>query len=114
MKNLKKVVFGLVALIVAFGLVFTVSAFKAKKETRWFIYTQSDHPTNATDAKEPSNYTMLDANELPPCDGEQDLCAIRADVVSGQPDISGAVATAIDNYFAPSPSLDPLYIAEKN
>ncbi|WP_113651727.1 DUF6520 family protein [Pedobacter namyangjuensis] len=114
MKNLKKAGLGLAALVVAFGLAFSTSAFKAKKETRWFIYTQSDHPNNATDAKQPSNYTMLDAEELPPCEGEQDLCAIRADVVSGQPDISGSVATAIDNYFAPSPSLDPLYISEKN
>ena len=115
MKNLKKMLFGLAALVLAFGLVFSVSAFtKSEKETRWFVYSASDHPLTEAQAKNPANYTMLDAEEQPPCDGEQDLCAIRADVVSGQPDISGNLETAIESYFNSSSSPNPAYISEKN
>ena len=45
MKNLKKLMFGLAALVMAFGLVFSVSAFKksdAKKEILRYQYKNSD------------------------------------------------------------------------
>lgn len=113
-KKYKKLVYGFAALVLAFGLVFSMSAFKNKKETRWFVYSASDHPLNETQAKNPANYTMLGAEEQPPCDGEQDLCAIRADVVSGQPDISGNVESAIEAYFYTTPSVDAAYISQKN
>ncbi|WP_113652001.1 DUF6520 family protein [Pedobacter namyangjuensis] len=116
MKTLKNFM-PLLALVLGIGLVFTQSAFKSvasAQEERWFVYTASDHPTNVTDAKQPGNYTMLDLNELPACEGSEDLCAIRATVDAGQPDISGSVATAIDDYFDPSPQVDPAYLAIKN
>ncbi|MGJ1342185.1 MULTISPECIES: hypothetical protein [Sphingobacterium] len=77
MKNLKKLMFGLVALGLAFGLMFSVSAFKAKKAT--FTYWRYDLNTQVG-ARSGFNYTQITNPSAPGCDdGEEMPCVIQVD-----------------------------------
>lgn len=76
MKNLKKVVFGLVALIVAFGLVFTVSAFKKKRASIYWQYNLNVE----TGARSGYNYSPIGNPNSPGCDdGEEMPCVLQVD-----------------------------------
>ena len=72
--NFKKISLGLAALIVAFGLVFSMSAFTEKKSTDLaYQYTGND----ATGVVTPGNWTPIpyDENESA-CDAEGELVCI--------------------------------------
>ncbi|RZL13718.1 MAG: hypothetical protein EOO89_17085 [Pedobacter sp.] len=59
-----KILFGLVALCLAFGLVISVSAFKSKKDVHQYQYISSS--TLAADILDISNWQEVDAN-TPSC-----------------------------------------------
>ena len=78
--NFKKISLGLAALVIAFGLVFTASAFKTKsaKNTTMYYYFNSDQESDIDD---PGKWLPIDANDVPgaSCDGEDLSCVIRFD-----------------------------------
>lgn len=88
---------------------------------QWFVYVQSDHPTNLTEAKTPNYYQPTGSadpdDEL--CGGSSNLCAIWAetdetDPMNPVPLIAGqAVETAINNYFNLNQDNDS-FLREKN
>ena len=87
MKNLKKLIFGLVALVMAFGLLFSVSAFSSKESKRSYSYWQYE-PGSMTGIRTASNYTLVSEPVESPCEAGSDLpCVLR-------------VAAAIDNETA--------------
>ena len=73
MKNLKKLAFGLVALCLAFGLVFSVSAFKSKKSAtlkyRFIGINETDltNPLKWQDVSSEPNPEACDAGIELPC-----------------------------------------------
>lgn len=80
MKNLKKLAFGLVALCLAFGLVFSVSAFKSKSKTaKAYSYWRYDL-NQETGALSGFNYTKISNPDAPSCDDAEEIpCVIRVD-----------------------------------
>jgi len=79
MRNLKSLIFGLAALCLAFGLVFTVSAFKSKGTAQrapiYFLYDGDDY--TPTDFRDVDNWT----HESSPtsCGGSTNLCVLKVD-----------------------------------
>lgn len=94
MKNLKKLTFGLVALVMAFGLVFSVSAFKSKSSTKrtpvYFKYTGSNF--NETAYRNISNWEQTTAPEEEACFGNTNICILKVDTEN----LSGPGATMLD------------------
>ncbi len=67
--------FGLVALVMAFGLVFTVNATK-KKDSVYWQYTKNNH----TDIRDGYSYLPTTTPEAEECDPGNDLpCVIEVD-----------------------------------
>lgn len=74
-----KILFGLAALVIAFGLVFSLSAFKNKTSTKSFTYWQYE-PGTMTGIRDASNYTPIAAPNEQPCEEGDDLpCVLRVD-----------------------------------
>ncbi len=80
MNNLKKIMFSLAALVIAFGLVFSLSAFKGNsaKNTTMYYYFNSDQEADIDD---PNNWTPIDEVDVPnaSCDGADLSCVITFD-----------------------------------
>ncbi|WP_199119753.1 hypothetical protein [Pedobacter sp. ASV28] len=75
MKNLKSLIFGLAALCLAFGLMFSVSAFKKKTNVYW-QYTKNNH----TDIRDGYSYSQVTSPEAEACDPGNDLpCVLEVD-----------------------------------
>jgi len=86
MQNLKKMIFGLAALVVAFGLVFTASAFKSdakstQKAAMYWYEVSYDDPLNYPDGYIKSGTPIFDHAEQDqvesPCDEGNDLDCLR-------------------------------------
>lgn len=83
MKNLKKLTFGLVALVLAFGLVFSVSAFKdtTKKTALYWYKVSYDDPITYPDGYVKAGTPLFDYAEMSevesPCDEGSDLDCLR-------------------------------------
>lgn len=76
MKTLKSLTLGLAALVMVFGLVMSVSAFKAKKTS---IYWSYDLNTE-TGARSGYNYSPISNPSSPGCDdGEEMPCVLQVD-----------------------------------
>ncbi|MNK46502.1 hypothetical protein D3C87_652870 [compost metagenome] len=74
-----KILFGLAALVIAFGLIFTTSAFKSKTSTKSFTYWQYE-PGTMTGIRDASNYTPIAEPIEQPCESGEDLpCVLRVD-----------------------------------
>lgn len=74
-----KILFGLAALIVAFGLVFSMSAFKGKTTVKTYSYWRYDLNQEAG-ALSGFNYTKIDNPNAPGCDDVEEIpCVIRVD-----------------------------------
>ena len=90
MKNLKKTIFGLLALIMVFGLVFTVSAFKSnensKKQYTYWKYNLDEE----NGARNGFNYTETFSPDGEGCDDEEEIpCVIRVeDSIQSQSDLN--------------------------
>ena len=99
MKNLKKLTFGLVALVLAFGLVFSVSAFKnltiKKGTTVYFKY--NDSTFNETAYRNIGNWQPIDHPEEVGCDGETNICILRVD--SDNLTAPGTMLDKLDDFF---------------
>lgn len=97
MKNLKKLTFGLVALVLAFGLVFSVSAFKnrAKRAPVYFKYEGTTFDETAY--RNISNWHQTTAPEEEACIGDSDICILSVD----SDNLSGPGTTMLDklDYF---------------
>ncbi|WP_293298886.1 hypothetical protein [Pedobacter sp. UBA4863] len=92
--NLKKLIFGLAALVLAFGLVFTMSAFKPKKgEMIHFRYNSS-----ATTDEAYREITNWEPTEEPEdCPGSGKVCVLQIDenLLSG----NGTPLEQLEEYF---------------
>ncbi len=80
MINLKKSILGLVALVMVFGLVFTVSAFKINQETSSrdtlvFQYTG----TSFTEADYEIASYWTPTEDMSDCDGSGNICKLSID-----------------------------------
>lgn len=100
MKNLKKLSFGLAALVMAFGLVFSVSAFKERNSAKkgaavFFKYEGSSF--NEAAYRNISNWKQTTAPEEESCIGEQDICILSVD--SDNLTASGSMADKLDYFF---------------
>lgn len=74
MKNLKKMMFGLAALVMAFGLVFSVSAFTKKDPINLAYQYTGDDESNVMNA---GSWTPITYNPSPTeCDAEGDLVCV--------------------------------------
>ncbi|MDQ8005259.1 MAG: hypothetical protein REI64_10700 [Pedobacter sp.] len=79
MKNLKSLMFGLVALVMVFGLVFTVSAFKAKSVKKTTIFWRYN-PNDASDLRNEEAYSIVANPGAASCDPGTDLpCVLEVD-----------------------------------
>lgn len=79
MKNLKKLMFGLAALVMAFGLVFSVSAFKKKADaplsTSSTFFYNGPLPATQAEVEKPENWKF--DNDAAACDDEPEMaCSI--------------------------------------
>ena len=79
MKNFKKLFLGLAALVIAFGLVVSVSAFKSKTTVKTYSYWRYDL-NQETGALSGFNYTKINNPNAPGCDDVEEIpCVIRVD-----------------------------------
>ena len=99
MKNLKKLAFGLVALCLAFGLVFSVSAFKSKKSVKrapvYFKYIGSTFDETAY--RNISNWQHTSAPDEEACIGDNDICILSVD--SEDLSAPGTMLDKLDDFF---------------
>lgn len=75
MQHLKKMIFGLAALVIAFGLIFTASAFKNKKHTSDLAYQYDGDDDSGV--MSPGSWTPVPYVENPTaCEAEGELVCI--------------------------------------
>lgn len=100
MKNLKKSIFGLAALVVAFGLVVSVSAFKgtANGEKRALVYFKYNGSTfNEANYRNIENWEHITDPEAPSCAGSSDICVLSVD--DADLTAPGTMEEKLDDFF---------------
>ncbi len=97
MKNLKSLMFGLVALVLAFGLVFSVSAFKQISAKKKMYSYWRYNPNTEAGTLNGYNYIKIDDPQEPGCEDENEIpCIIQVDdTIISQP----ALDTYLNNTF---------------
>lgn len=99
MRNLKSLIFGLAALCLAFGLVFTVSAFKSttavKRAPVYFKYLGSTFDELAY--RNINNWQQTTAPEEEACIGDSDICILIVD--SENLSAPGSMLDKLEHFF---------------
>ena len=98
--NLKKISLGLAALCLAFGLVFSMSAFKSKANAgkRALVYFKYNGSTfNEANYRNIENWEHITDPEAPSCAGTSDICVLSVD--DADLTAPGTMEEKLDDFF---------------
>jgi hypothetical protein len=98
MKNLKKLMFGLLALVMVFGLVFSLSAFTQIKKGPTVYFKYKGTSFNETDYRSMSNWEPVAEPGEVECGGDNNICILRVD--SDHLTGSGSQLDKLDDFFS--------------